>query len=119
MSPVPSVLVVEDDPALRDLVASTLEDEGYRVATAADGAEALEKVRADPPRAIVLDLMLPVMDGVAFLLACRADPRCREIPVVVTSARYQGAAGLALGAAAFLAKPFDLDALVRTVARLL
>ena len=66
------VLVVEDDETLRTTVAEALEDEGYQVITATNGAEALRLVRAAEPDAIVLDLMMPVMDGRAFLEASRA-----------------------------------------------
>ncbi|MBV9173586.1 MAG: response regulator, partial [Chloroflexi bacterium] len=61
------VLVVDDEPVIREVVAEALEFEGYAVETATNGAEALAKVRAHAPQAIVLDLMMPVMDGWAFL----------------------------------------------------
>ncbi len=119
MTVLPSVLVVDDDPAIREVVALTLEDEGYRVETAANGCEALKKMREDPPSGVVLDMMMPVMDGPAFLRACRSDPSCRGVPIVVMSANRKAAEALTLGAAAFLAKPFDLDTLLATIDGLL
>ena len=119
MTGLPSVLVVDDDPSIREVVALTLEDEGYRVETAANGCEALKKMRDDPPSGVVLDMMMPVMDGPAFLRACRSDPSCRGVPIVVMSANRKAADALALGAAAFVAKPFDLDVLLGALAGLL
>jgi CheY-like chemotaxis protein len=80
------VLVVEDDDGIRHAVAEGLELEGYEVLTATNGAEALERVRAGRPDAVVLDLMLPVMDGWAFLDACQREELCNGTPVLVVSA---------------------------------
>ena len=113
------ILVVDDMPALRHLVADVLQDEGYAVEEAADGADALACARRAPPDAIGLDLMMPALDGGAFLRERRADPELAAVPVLVLSASRD--AGLqeasALGAA-FLAKPFSLGALVAVVGRL-
>src|SRR5436190_5778708 len=80
-----TVLVVDDEPDVRNTVAMILEDEGYRVVTARDGREALNKVRSQLPDAILLDLMMPVLDGAGFLRECRANPECRRVPVLVMS----------------------------------
>src|SRR5262249_59706748 len=74
-SPVPPsyVLIVDDDPAIRGLMADALRSEGYAVDLAAHGAEALEAVRARCPATVLLDLMMPVMDGFAFIEACRPE----------------------------------------------
>jgi CheY-like chemotaxis protein len=109
------VLVVDDDPDIRAVVALVLEDEGYSVETAANGAEALEKVRANPPSGILLDMMMPVMDGAAFLRAWRTEPPSRRVPVVVMSANRKAADALTLGASDFISKPFDVDDLLRLV----
>jgi CheY-like chemotaxis protein len=117
----PRVLVVDDDPVIRSTVAELLLDEGYQVQEAGDGAEALEIVRASTPNAIVLDLMMPVLDGWAFVDHCRADPTCADVPIVVMSATHglhQTAERLhAMGVRAVLAKPFDVEALIAIVQR--
>ncbi len=113
------ILVVDDDPGIREVVSWALEDEGYSVQTARDGAEALVRVRDEPPDGIVLDLNMPVMDGWAFLRACRADPTCKDVPILLMSAGQSLAQGQEVGAAAFLTKPFDLGVLVTTLVGLL
>jgi CheY-like chemotaxis protein len=114
------ILVVEDEPAIREAVADTLEFEGYRVEMAADGLQALAKVRATRPDAIVLDLMMPIMDGWTFLQHLRLDPQCGTTPVLVISA-YRMLAETApdLHVQGWLAKPFDLNVLLGTVAGIL
>ena len=82
-----TVLVVEDDPDIREVLAQLLAPEGYLVATAEHGEDALAWLRQNPtPCAILLDLMMPVMDGLTFLRAMRAEPALAGIPVVVLSA---------------------------------
>jgi CheY-like chemotaxis protein len=114
------VLVVEDEEALRTVVAEALREDGYEVMTAANGAEALELVRQTSPDAIVLDLMMPVMDGWAFLEACRREPCCGDTPVLIVSAHRKLAEIMATEVRAdeFIAKPFELDALLGAVERL-
>jgi two-component system, chemotaxis family, chemotaxis protein CheY len=113
------VLVVDDDVTIRSTVAEALELEGYLVARASNGAEALQLVRQQRPGAIVLDLMMPVMDGWTFLEHCRAEPTCHETPVLVISAyRDLPKDAATLGVNGCLAKPFDLDVLVGAVDRL-
>jgi CheY-like chemotaxis protein len=114
------VLVVEDEPTIRTVVAEALREQGYTVDTAADGAEALARVRQRPPRAVLLDLMLPAMDGRAFVEACRRDPTGRAVPIAVMSA-VDGAASAArrLPVQGFLRKPFDLAHLLEIAAALL
>jgi CheY-like chemotaxis protein len=110
------ILVVDDDPAIRDVVADILEISDYPVQTAVNGAEALEKIRRDQPAAVLLDLMMPVMNGWEFLRACRKEAPCAHVPIVVMSAARE-ASDVAdeLGAQAFLAKPFELDAILSVV----
>jgi two-component system nitrogen regulation response regulator GlnG len=113
------ILVVEDDPAIRITVAEALEDMGYSVETAGNGAEALAKVRDDGFAAIVLDLMMPVMTGWEFLDACGEDLLAAQIPVAVVSAAYApGAVASRPAVSAVLSKPFDLDVLEAIVQRL-
>ncbi len=114
----PRVLIVDDEPNIRSFLAMVLEDEGYSVETASDGSEALDKVRRCRPDAVVLDLLMPVMDGWGFLTARRtlsAECRC---PVLVMSAVGGWSMARELGASGFLAKPFDVDVLLDTVRRL-
>ncbi len=80
------VLVVDDDPAIRGLVADALRGEGYAVDLAAHGREALDALRARRPATIVLDLMMPVMDGFSFIEACQREHLCADVPIVVISA---------------------------------
>ncbi|MEV5508082.1 response regulator transcription factor [Streptomyces orinoci] len=119
-APESSVLVVDDDPEVRAAVVDGLSIEGYTVRAAADGLQALSAVAADPPAAIVLDLAMPVLDGLAV---CR---RLREVgnrtPVLVLTARdavSDRVAGLDAGADDYLVKPFALDELLARVRALL
>src|SRR5919106_4087137 len=112
------VLVVDDDPAIRGLVADALRSEGFSVALAAHGREALEAKRARRPATIVLDLMMPVMDGFSFMDACRKEQLCSDVPIVVISAVQDALRRMDdIPVHACIAKPFDLDDLVRTVGR--
>jgi len=113
------ILLVEDDPLTRFAIAELLRESDYDVETAGDGAEALDKIRVRVPDAVVLDLVMPGVDGWAFLLACRQDPHFVGLPVVVTSgAREAQADATRLGARGCLCKPFDPDALLTMVSGL-
>jgi two-component system nitrogen regulation response regulator NtrX len=110
----PQVLIIDDEPALRDIMAEALAAEGYRVTTAVDGVEGLARVRERRPELIVLDLMMPVLDGWAFMEAYRELVE-DETPIVGVSAHMTpDVAGRlrTLGVKACLPKPFDLDELV-------
>ena len=104
------VLVVDDDPSIRALTRSVLEDAGFEVRTASDGEIALDMVSASPPCLVILDLQMPVMDGRAFFRALRAAGH--TMPVLLLSAYGADLARLELGAQAALAKPFDIDELL-------
>jgi len=112
------VLVADDEPLIRALVTIAFEDAGYDVETAADGAEALAKACQRPPQAIVLDLMMPVMDGWDFLDAWRGQPASRTVPIVALSAGCRREGRPPPAVRALLTKPFDLDRLVATVTSL-
>ena len=110
------VLVVDDDPAIRGLVGDALRSEGYAVDLAAHGREALEAMRARKPSAVVLDLMMPVMDGFSFMEACHLEQLCDGVHIVVISAVHDALQRISeVPVTACMAKPFDLDDLVRTV----
>jgi CheY-like chemotaxis protein len=115
------VLVVEDDDAIRGLVSEVLRDDGYKVHEAANGLEALEVLRDLVPDLIVLDLMMPIMDGWTFVEECRRKQWCGEVPIVVTSAAHdlpRTADRLKpLGVRTCLAKPFDVDGLLALAER--
>ena len=117
----PRILVVEDDEAIRGLVSEVLRDDGYDVSEASNGIEALEAVSARRPDLIVLDLMMPVMDGWTFVEECRRSRRCEQVPIVVTSAAHdlpRTAERLrSLGVRTCLSKPFDVDGLLALVQR--
>lgn len=114
-----TVLVVEDDSDIRDELADVLEDSNYRTIRAANGAVALQKLRGGPrPCLILLDLMMPVMDGREFLDQQQKDAALKEIPVVVLSAHMDAAHGATqIKAAGFLRKPIDLSELLRIIER--
>jgi CheY-like chemotaxis protein len=111
----PLVLVVDDDPDILDAICDILEGEGYRVARARHGMEALLRVEAERPALILLDLMMPVMDGVAFSHELRLRPAVRDVPIVVISADGNRQRAASVGATGYLAKPFDIDSLLAHV----
>src|ERR1700694_4652871 len=117
----PQILVVDDDDAIRGLVSEVLRDDGYDVREATNGIEALEQVRQQRPDLIVLDLMMPVMDGWAFVEEGRRKACCSEVPIVVTSASHdlpRTAERLRrYGVRTCLAKPFDVEGLLALVER--
>jgi CheY-like chemotaxis protein len=109
------VLIVEDDADLRDMMAQLLALEGYRTQTVPNGRAALDYLRqGDFPDVILLDLMMPVMDGWEFRRRQREDPQLARVPVVVLSALDQARAA-DLEGAAFLKKPLDFDRLLELV----
>jgi CheY-like chemotaxis protein len=116
------VMVVEDEDSIREVTAAWLADEGFAVTTACNGADALRQLRHAWPDVIVLDLMMPVMDGWAFAEACHRLSAPVEIPIVVVSASHglvQTAHQLReFGVRAYLAKPFDFDLLTKIITTL-
>ena len=116
MSQDKAVLVVDDDAEIRELVATVLEDDGYRVDTASNGAEALRKAHAHAPDAVILDVTMPVMGGWEFLAKWRTRPTEHFAPVLVISSARDRCTALDRGAQAYLSKPFDLDTLETTLA---
>ncbi len=105
------VLVVDDDPATRDLLTRFLHREGFAVRSAADGRSGLVLARALKPRVILLDVMMPQMDGWSVLAAIKAEPGLAETPVVMISFVNEPSLAASLGAEDFLAKPVQWDAL--------
>lgn len=122
MSECVSVLLCDDDPLLLELLAHRVAAKGYSTATAADGREAWEKIRELKPRAIVLDVMMPVVNGFELLQRIREDQELTNTPVIMLTARKQEkdiVGALDLGASDFLSKPFIPDELLARLARLI
>jgi CheY-like chemotaxis protein len=119
MTSAQKVLVVDDDEVIRDSIVDFLHDNGYQAEGALDGKDALGKLGGGPkPCLILLDLMMPVMDGLSFRQEQMQDPDLSGIPVVVLSA-YKDVATRAkqISAAAYLKKPLKLTDLLRLVER--
>jgi DNA-binding response OmpR family regulator len=118
----PTVLIVDDDPVVRRMLQLTFESEGFLVATAADGVEALSDIRAEPPAIIVLDIMMPKLDGMKVMRELKSDDALRHIPVILLSAKATSLdieVGLKGGAADYVTKPCDPIDLVDRVRNLL
>ena len=111
------ILVVDDEPAIREYEASLLSELGHEVLAAADGTEALELARTKQPHLILLDIMMPELSGIEVCRQLRADPRTRDIRVIVVSAVEAKRAleeSIIAGADDFLAKPIHaLELMVR------
>ncbi|MCP3142550.1 response regulator [Pyxidicoccus xibeiensis] len=114
----PVVLVVDDDPDILEALSEILEAEGFEIRRARNGKEALERLEPEPPNLILLDLMMPVMDGWEFAQRMRQKPTVADIPIIVLSAdRNVGSKAADIGAVGHLAKPFELNDLLDMVRR--
>ena len=105
-----SILVVDDDPLNRKLLVRLLEQEGHRVETAANGREALERVPEEPPDVVLLDIVMPELDGITVLERLKADPDLQHLPVIMISAVDELESVVRcveIGAEDYLSKPFD------------
>jgi len=107
----PVVLVIDDDPAVHDLMRRSLEKDGFRVEVAADGNRGLELAKQLKPAVITLDVMMPRLDGWAVLTALKADPATADIPVIMLTIVDDKQMGFALGAADYFTKPIDFQRL--------
>jgi PAS domain S-box-containing protein len=112
---VTTVLVIDDEPAVRDLMSRSLSSEGIRIITAADGEEGLRKANEMHPDMIFLDVMMPKMDGWSVLTALKADPVLKQIPVVMLTIVTNKEMGYVLGASEYLTKPIDRDRLADVI----
>lgn len=114
-----SILIVDDDDDIREALSDVLTDLGYRVSAVANGLEALESLRGGVrPGLILLDLMMPVMDGLTFREEQLRDPALRALPVLMISAgRRDVIDAKALSLVGVMSKPLDLEALLEVVAR--
>ena len=114
----PHVLLVEDEPAQREMLAYNLEAEGFRVTQAASGDEGLDALRDDPPDVLVLDWMLPGVSGIEICRRIRARPETRGLPVIMLSARSEEVdrvRGLEIGADDYVTKPYAVAELLARV----
>ncbi len=122
MSETKTVLVVDDEPNIVLSLRYLMSKAGYRVCVATDGEAALEAIERERPDLVLLDLMIPKRDGYDVCQTLRADPRHRELPVVMLTARgreIDREKGLALGATAYLTKPFSTRELLEMVGTIL
>src|SRR5215469_10219718 len=118
----PKILVVDDEPEAVELVEFNLKQAGFDVLTAVDGAEALKKAHAALPSLIVLDLMLPEVDGLEVCKMLRRDPATARIPIVMVTAKaaeIDRILGLELGADEYITKPFSPRELVLRIKNIL
>jgi DNA-binding response OmpR family regulator len=114
------ILIVDDDPAILDLIAQLLADEGYAILTANGGQAAVDLAIQHLPRLILLDLMMPEMNGWQVVDVLKSTSRTRAIPILLLSARRDmNITARELGVTDYLAKPFDLDELLGCVDRIL
>lgn len=117
-SPIPTVLVIDDDPAVHELMSRFLGQNGYRVLTAANAEEGIAAASREMPDAITLDAVMPGRDGWDVLAALKTDPRTAPIPVVMVTFRDERGKGFALGAADYIVKPIHWQGLQKTLDRL-
>ena len=118
----PRLLVVEDEPALAKVLQMRLQIEGFDVAVAGDGAEAMSMIAKRRPHLVVCDLMMPVMDGLEVTRAIKGNPRLKAIPILVLTALRsdkQMKELQSLGADAFVTKPYDGKELSAQIRKLL
>ena len=117
-----SVLVVDDDPVIRRMLQLSYESEGFQVTTAADGVEGLEALRTSPPDVLILDIMMPKLDGYEVCKAIKSSPETRHIPVILLSAKGRNVdqkLGFDVGADDYITKPFSPRKLVERINQLL
>ena len=125
MSEKKRILVVDDEPDFASIVQGNLEKEGFEVEVAYNGVEGLEKVHANPPDAIVLDVMMPEKDGYEMCADLKGDEKYSDIPIVlltavashVTSTRYSHADGMSTEADDYIAKPVKKETLFEMIRR--
>lgn len=115
-----TVLVVDDEFGIADVLAMVLEDEGYRVLSAANGRQGLDRLAETRPDLVILDFMMPLMDGTALGRAIRSDPAMADVPIVMMSAVPEAAVRERFdGYDAFLRKPFRITEFLSLVASVL
>jgi CheY-like chemotaxis protein len=119
----PLILIVDDDPDIREGITAVLETGPYRLLTASDGLDCMEKIRKTPPDLLILDMLMPRMDGFAVIRELRSDPEFAGLPIIVLTTviedaayrRYELETGLAMDVAAYIEKPAPPDVLLQRV----
>ena len=122
MAEAPRILLVDDEPSILKVVSKRLEVEGYQVLVAIEGQEALAKAQAERPDLIILDLMLPKLNGYEVCTMLKQDTRYQQIPIMLFTAKAQDTdeqLGMECGADAYVRKPFRAQELLETIRRLL
>jgi DNA-binding response OmpR family regulator len=120
MSNPATVLIVEDEFAIADLLEMALADEGYRVIRAANGRQGLERLAEHSPDLVISDFMMPVLDGAGLVQAIRQSERQREVPIIIMSSMPEANVHARINSyAAFVRKPFQIAALMRLIATIL
>ncbi|MFM7363130.1 MAG: response regulator transcription factor [Cuspidothrix sp.] len=117
-----TVLIVEDSLAQREMITDLLKASGLRVTHASDGLEALDAIQSTPPDLVVLDIVMPRMNGYELCRRLKSDPKTQNVPVVICSSKgeeFDRYWGMKQGADAYIAKPFQPNELVGTVKQLL
>jgi two-component system, OmpR family, alkaline phosphatase synthesis response regulator PhoP len=117
-----NILVIEDDEDIQELVRYNLAKDGYRVKSSLTGEEGYRAAKAEPPDLIVLDLMLPGLDGLELCRLMKADPKVKHVPIVMLTAKGEESdvvAGLELGAEDYVTKPFSVKVLIARIRALL
>ena len=117
-----SILIVDDDPAIRMMLRMMLQLDGFTIQEAEDGVDALEQIETHPPDLLIVDVMMPRMDGVTLCKRLREQPKTAVLPIILLSGKVQVEAereGLAAGANRYLHKPVPRTILSREVASLL
>jgi DNA-binding response OmpR family regulator len=113
-----TIVIVDDEFGLADVLTATLSDIGFRVLSASNGKQGLEVMAEHPPDLVLLDYMMPLLDGAGVLQAMRAAPKLASVPVIMMSAVPESVVlAQCHGYAAFLRKPFDFETLLNTVER--
>jgi CheY-like chemotaxis protein len=116
MNQKPKVLIVDDEPFNVDYLEPQLEDSNYQLIRVSNGRQALDKIEREQPDLVLLDLMMPVLDGFAVLAQIKADPVLRDIPVIIISAANESRSvvkGIKQGAEDYLTKPVDENLLIQ------
>ena len=122
MAEAPRILLVDDEPSILKVVSKRLEVEGYQVSMAVEGQEALVKAQTERPDLIILDLMLPKLNGYEVCTMLKQDTRYQRIPIMLFTAKAQEKdeqLGMECGADAYVRKPFRAQELLDTIRRLL
>ena len=113
------VLIVDDDPSIRGLLVQELGEAGYQIQEAENGKEALEKIRQQKPDLVLLDVMMPEMNGFDVAAILKNDPVTMDIPIIILSIVQDKERGMRIGVDKYLTKPFETDQLIQEVNALL